>query len=348
MAISLEIGTIEGTFNGSLALEKSWQYLALGHREINMMIQETARPRVAPLKHQTRSGILCIYKIGIVDGKGRERNGKIIGMFHGEDGKVSEVDPRSVWDYEEDSSTQNANTSFIVNSMKRVEDELKYIVNTFHTETSKKVRDIEEKTRSASIGYFANKIEQAQEKIREYERNRKEGPQFEKLISRKKTEIQNLKNESDERLSAIKREFLSHSIVELIGIAAISSDIEASIRREIEVAGMKAVLEYEMNRAKIEDRKKIIDVSERDVGYDIESFDRLIEVKSFKTTGSVKLTSHEWETARRLQGDYWLYVVETAFDNPIIHPFQNPYEQFKNKVKVEQVIDYRYVIEDWK
>lgn len=65
-------------------------------------------------------------------------------------------------------------------------------------------------------------------------------------------------------------------------------------------------------------------------------------------TGFVKLTSHEWETARRLQDDYWLYVVETAFDNPTIHTIQNPYEQFKNKVKVEEIIDYRYVIEDWK
>lgn len=348
MAISLEIGTIEGTFNGSLALEKSWQYLALGHREINRLIQETAKPRVAALKHQTRSGILCIYKIGIIDGKGRERNGKVVGMFHSEDGKVSEVDPRSVWDYEDDSSTQNANTNFIFNSLKRIEDELKRIVDTFHIETSRKLRDIEEKTRDASIGYFANKIGQAQEKRREYERNLKEGPQFEKLISRKKTEIQNLRNESDERLSAIKREFLSHSTAELVGIGTISSDIEASIRREIEVAGMNAVLEYERKRANIEDRSKIKDVSERDCGYDIESFDRMIEVKSFKMTGFVKLTSHEWETARRLQDDYWLYVVETAFDNPTIHTIQNPYEQFKNKVKVEEIIDYRYVIEDWK
>ncbi len=242
IAISLEIGTIEGTFNGSLALQKSWQYLALGHKEINRLIQDTAKPRVAALKHQTRSGILCIYKIGIVDGKGRERNGKVIGIFHAEDGKVSEVDPRSVWDYEENSSTQNANANFIFNSLKRVEDELKYIVNSFHTETSRKLRDIEEKTRLASIGHFANKINQAQEKIREYEKNLNEGPQIEKLISRKKNEIQNLKNESDERLFAIKREFLSHTTTEPVGIGVIYSDIEANIRREIEVAGMNAVL----------------------------------------------------------------------------------------------------------
>jgi hypothetical protein len=190
MAITLGIGSIEGTFDGTLAREKSWQYLALGQREINQLIQNTATPRVAALKHQTKTGILCIYKIGVIDGKGRERNGRIIGMSHGEDGKVSEIDPRSVWDYEEDSGIEN--TSFIVNSMKRVEGETKPIVDRFHVETSKKLKEIEEKTRSASIGYFANKIEQAREKIREYEINRNKSPQFEKLISRKRTEIQNL------------------------------------------------------------------------------------------------------------------------------------------------------------
>jgi len=345
--ISLGISIMEGTFNGTLAREKSWPYLALGNRDINKIIQDTARCRVAALKHQTKSGMLYVYKIVVIDGKGRERNGKVVAMFDGEDGKVREVDPRSVWDYEENSSIKN--TNFIVTSIRRVEGQLQYIVDTFYADTSRKLKEIEDKTRLASIGYFANKIEQAQEKIREYEKNLKQGPQFEKLISRKKTEVQKLGKESDEKLISIKKEFQSYPIIELIGIATISPDIEANIRREIELAGMKTVIQYESDRAQTEeDRVRVVDVSERDTGYDVESFDRLIEVKSFKTTGSVSLTSHEWETAQRLKNDYWLYIVENSFNKPIIHQFQNPYELFKNKVSVEQVIDYRYVIKDWK
>lgn len=106
---------------------------------------------------------------------------------------------------------------------------------------------------------------------------------------------------------------------------------------------------YEEKRAKTDQEKsKIIDVSERDVGYDVESFDRCIEVKSFKTTGSPSITSHEWETARRLKDDYWLYIVENSFDNPTITSIQNPYEKFKDSVRTEEVIDVRYVIDDWK
>ena len=112
---------------------------------------------------------------------------------------------------------------------------------------------------------------------------------------------------------------------------------------------MKDVFEHEMKRASTEEeKKKIIDVSERDTGFDIESFDRCIEVKSFKTTGSPSITSHEWETAQRLKDDYWLYIVENSFDNPKIYTFQNPYERFKDSVKTEEVIDVRYVIDNWK
>jgi hypothetical protein len=126
-------------------------------------------------------------------------------------------------------------------------------------------------------------------------------------------------------LIGIRKEFQTYPVKELLGIATISSDIEASIRRETELAGMQAVLKHGDSRAEAEEEsRKIRDVSERDVGYDVESFDRLIEVKSFKITGSVRLTNHEWETAKRLKDDYWLYVVETVFDKPVIRTFQNP------------------------
>ena len=37
-----------------------------------------AKPSVAILKHPTNNGMLMIYKIAIRDGKGRERNGKML------------------------------------------------------------------------------------------------------------------------------------------------------------------------------------------------------------------------------------------------------------------------------
>jgi len=113
---------------------------------------------------------------------------------------------------------------------------------------------------------------------------------------------------------------------------------------------MEAALEYERRRAGGDEERleKIRDVSDSLKGYDIESFDRVIEVKSFKTTGPVELTSHEWQTASRIGDIYWLYVVENALTEPRIHTIQNPIERFRNKVKRIPIVDYRYLIEDWK
>jgi len=109
------------------------------------------------------------------------------------------------------------------------------------------------------------------------------------------------------------------------------------------------VLEYEMRRARTdEERRRIKDVSKLYKGYDVQSFDRVIEVKSFKETGPVRFTSHEWETAKRMKDMYWLYVVENALTNPKIYPIKNPAEKFEKQVVKVPVIDYKYVIEDWK
>ena len=60
------------------------------------------------------------------------------------------------------------------------------------------------------------------------------------------------------------------------------------------------------------------------------------------------MTSHEWETAKRLKDDYWLYVVETALDNPKLTIRRNPYEKFKDKVRIEKVTTDRFIIDSWK
>ena len=135
----------------------------------------------------------------------------------------------------------------------------------------------------------------------------------------------------------------------LINSSSIKSEIDANVRRESDLAGMNAVMEYEMKRATTDEQKqKIIDISERDTGYDVESFDRCIEVKSFKKSGPAKLTSHEWGTAERMGDEYWLYVVENAQTEPKITEIQNPFKKFKDTVKTEESIEYRYVIENWK
>lgn len=51
---------------------------------------------------------------------------------------------------------------------------------------------------------------------------------------------------------------------------------------------------------------------------------RFIEVKGRATVGTVVLTNNEYQTAARLQGDYWLYVVFNCATNSEVYTINNP------------------------
>ncbi|MEM0348946.1 MAG: DUF3883 domain-containing protein [Candidatus Caldarchaeum sp.] len=124
---------------------------------------------------------------------------------------------------------------------------------------------------------------------------------------------------------------------------------EDGLKRFVEKAGMQEVLKYEKKRAY---KNKVNTNSVRDVsgefkGYDIESFDRKIEVKSFTGTGSIVLTSNEWSTAIKFLKEYWIYVVENALSKkPTITTI--PFIKIKNEAKKRTFIDCRYEIKNWK
>jgi len=63
---------------------------------------------------------------------------------------------------------------------------------------------------------------------------------------------------------------------------------------------------------------------------------RFIEVKGRASVGDVALTSNEYKTAERLQGDFWLYVVFNCATNPELHIIHNPARLgWKPIVKIE-------------
>ncbi len=63
---------------------------------------------------------------------------------------------------------------------------------------------------------------------------------------------------------------------------------------------------------------------------------RFIEVKGRAQVAEVALTTHEYKTAERLKGDYWLYVVYSCASQPEVHAVQDPARMgWKAIVKVE-------------
>jgi hypothetical protein len=313
------------------------------------MILDAMKPSVAFFEHPILNGTLFIYRVVLKDGKGQERDGKIIALKYSE-GKVTNVDPRSLWDLEPLYIEQKEiDSKTLIEGKTETEKKLTEIITYIKSENLKKIEEIKNKTRDIIITYYSKRIEDIEKKVDEYKQRIVESPHYSKLIAKEENTITLLKKELESKLQEIMKGFEVYAFFELIGIAVITEKMGADLKKAVELAGVRAVLEYERNRARsIEEINKIKDVSEQQKGYDVESFDRVIEVKSFSETGSVEMTSHEWETATRMKEAYWLYVVENALTNPKIYPIQNPAEKFRSAVKRIPTIDYRYVIDDWK
>jgi hypothetical protein len=99
----------------------------------------------------------------------------------------------------------------------------------------------------------------------------------------------------------------------------------------VELAAMAAVMDYEMRQGR----------HPRDVhvghSWDIESDDaqgvtvRYIEVKGRGPADAdvVELTDPEWEAARRLGDQHWLYIVQLG--DGMLWPIRNPYAKLQPK-----------------
>lgn len=108
--ISVPLGggtrVLEGSFSNDIAIKKGYTYFALGNPYIMNLVHHSAKPSVAILQHPDNNGVLMIYKISVMDGKGRERNAKMFAFnFDSSNGNVKEIDMGDMWNYEYTSNT---------------------------------------------------------------------------------------------------------------------------------------------------------------------------------------------------------------------------------------------------
>jgi hypothetical protein len=96
---------------------------------------------------------------------------------------------------------------------------------------------------------------------------------------------------------------------------------------ETEAVAMRVVMEHERAQG-----RRVYDVSERNLGYDVTSLDlasgelRLIEVKGLGAeTGTILLTPNERRVAEDRRDCYWLYVVTHCATAPRLQdPIRDP------------------------
>ena len=345
VAYEIDRGTVIGTFSREKALKTAYPYLALGNRTIMSMLKFAMKSGVSVLRHPYMKGFVFFFRIGVIDGNGQERFGKFVAVT--EDGKV--VDPKIVWDMEQEENRFIPNANEAVNALKGAENKILELAQSYLQETSRKLKEIKEKTKTTLLSYYSNEIGKWEGKRREYRNKIAESPHYSMLVKSAETKIGKLRYELEKKIKELDKLYQLELYYEPVGVAYVLPMENADAKKAVELAGMEAVKRYEHSRARTEEEhSKINDVSGEFRGYDIESFDRVIEVKSFKSTGKVVLSSNEWIVASRLKDYYWLYVVENALSKPRITLIQDPANTLKEVVRRVPKIEYQYEIDEWK
>jgi hypothetical protein len=160
--------------------------------------------------------------------------------------------------------------------------------------------------------------------------------------------------ECEERLATLEAQLakeasLNPEPAELVALAhvmpmsvqAFPDEDDPEIRRKVELAAMRVVMEYETKGGRTP-----VDVSRDNLGFDIRSEGRAIEVKGRAGIGAVVLTPNEWISAGRMGDEYYLYIVTQALTKPTLAIIQNPASKLSPDEEVSIV---RYVISqaDW-
>lgn len=138
---------------------------------------------------------------------------------------------------------------------------------------------------------------------------------------------------------SITRITLPHQL-KVVVVSYNPDDLKNDICRFLVLIGKARNLEEQQIESKLFKLKKVITevegVEKGDRGYDLKSRrfhaedpeksveGRCIEVKGRAGVGEIGLTSNEYETAKQLKEDYWLYVVYNCASNPEIHIMRDP------------------------
>ncbi len=99
-----------------------------------------------------------------------------------------------------------------------------------------------------------------------------------------------LRNQNRREKEKLETSYKTQADVMLIAVAQVTADSGADIRIRIDEEGMRVVLESEKSRTPSGREIALIeDCSKKNCGYDVASFDRRIEVKSHRKSGSIML-----------------------------------------------------------
>ena len=342
------------------------EFLAPGHPLFEALTAHFGTAEELPRKAilvdpKGRHGSLWVYRVKVMDGNRTPVLERLLAFFRDHrTGEVSPVDLRMIWDLEGPESEieepwaaglEEAELS--IRAMAFRETDTVY-------EEARTRREREARIKRKHLERtFEVLIDESNRKLLDYARREEAGEDVRLAKLEEEKRLKALLAERAERLRELERETsLVRLEPELLAVAlvvppeAVKPSVarkvraeEAEAKRRIEEVGMQVAIEHERGEGR-EPR----DVSREFLGYDIVSQGaretRYIEVKAFATTGPLELTPHEWQMARRLGEQYWIYVVEDALSAPRLTTIRDPVNTLPQPQEVVDVV--KVVIKDWR
>ena len=282
------------------------------------------------------------------DGTNQIAGKRIFALYRSTAGDVRLVNPSVLWDLKPCAKPEENETPVDENDI--IAYAVEHVLDSYREELLKERERIATIKRKYGVRSLDAMINDAQAKQIDYLTRRAKG---ENILEMELTKEERRKEELEARKRALEEEIrretsLLPATPNILGVVRVFPQVAAdeAMRSDaqIEAIGMEVAMKYEREHG-----REPMDVSAENVGYDVRSTApsgevRYIEVKARATTGSIVLTPNEWFMAQRLGDEYWLYVVENASTEPVLHTIQNPAAKLHPEQEVKIV---RYVVKSW-
>lgn len=296
-----------------------------------------------------RDGILLFYQGEIRDGKHEVAGTRLFALFADRRNDTIElVNPAILWDLSEGAAAplpaaaderqaleqvQKRARSLLIPALQKYRDEL--------LRERQRQADIKQKYGLQSLETLIVKLDGD---LIDLQIRKERGEPVDLAIANKQDQKQRYERAMQELQTTLEQECrLSISTPHLLGLARVVPAPTAAVMvsdADIEQIGMAMAMQYERSQGWTPE-----DVSAQNLGFDVRSTSpdgrrRYIEVKARAGAGPVALTQNEWFKAKRLQDEYYLYVVLHAATQPALHRIQNP----AAVLRPDQQVEVRFIV----
>uniref|UniRef100_A0A7C3HFA2 DUF3883 domain-containing protein n=1 Tax=Meiothermus ruber TaxID=277 RepID=A0A7C3HFA2_MEIRU len=335
------------TFDPKARLEA--ELIAPGHPLFDLVLEEMLSQAAPVLRQgavfqtdQGAEGVLGYLELSVVDGLGQTVSRRLYAALAGE--AVEPVPPEVIVDAEPAPATKplasgaGAEEKLLAWAYEHVlEDFYRQVAQARQREVA-----IRRKYASRSLEYL---IDASVKKLTQYKLKSDEGEAMRLAILQEERRLQELEARQRSLEEELRRaETLHPEPAQVVALAylyprpsGIPSEDDPATRQAVEEAAMQVALAYERKAGRHPQ-----DVSRENLGYDIRSEGRHIEVKGRAGVGPVVLTPNEWIASKRLGDQYWLYIVTEALTSPRLYLIQNPAAKLTPGEEVSVV---RYVLD---